>query len=63
MNTPLDVKKQQWLRQARKQWSSFRRYFKKMMLPVDAYYPDEVYQWLRQFDKMDEIMRDFYRNA
>lgn len=28
-----------------------------------AYYPDEVYRWLSQFDKMDQLMKDYYKGA
>jgi hypothetical protein len=56
--------KQKWLRNVRKNWSSFGKSFNHHeMMCGSAYYPEEVYQWLNEFDKMDKKMKEYYRNA
>lgn len=60
--------KKSWLRQVRKQWSDFRRKINHSDYNCgSAYYPEEVYEWIKKFqsdfEKMDKIMRDYYKNA
>jgi hypothetical protein len=56
--------KRVWLRSVRKRWTAFRKEIKESdMFCGCAYYPKEVYEWLNQFDKMDNLMKDYYKNA
>ena len=56
--------RQEWLRNVRKNWSSFRKSFNHHKIMYgSAYYPEEVYQWLNEFYKMDKKMKEYYRNA
>lgn len=59
-------RKKEWLRDVRKRWVEFRKKHINQENSVRSgcvYYPDEVYRWLNQFDKMDELMKDYYKNA
>ena len=56
--------KKDWLRRARKQWSELRKAINKTDVTVGSvFYPDEVYNWLVQFEKMDYLMKEYYKNA
>jgi hypothetical protein len=54
-----------WKASVRQRWVKFRR----AMNSNDsihlgcAYYPEEVYRWIEQFEKMDNLMKDFYGRA
>ena len=51
-----------WLRIVRARWKRFRSAHSDIRTGC-IYYPDEVYDWLGQFDKMDKLMKDYYKNA
>ena len=62
--------KELFLRDVRKRWEKFKKYWWKAYLYSKdavghgcAYYPPEVYEWMNQFDKMDELMSKFYKKA
>ena len=61
--------KKLWLRNVRKRWVLFRRYWRNTGNWDESiwcgclYYPKEVYEWLNQFEKMDKLMREHYKNA
>jgi hypothetical protein len=63
--------KRLWLRQARKQWSEFRRSFalsnNNAVTSGCIFYPKPVYEWLNkiraEMKEMDKIMKDYYKNA
>jgi len=53
-----------WLRMVRGRWSKFRSAYKNSEIRSGCvYYPDKVYNWLNQFDEMDKLMKDYYKNA
>ena len=55
----------EWLRDVRKRWAFFRKRFNgadNVFLGC-AFYPDEVREWLHEFEKMDTKMKEFYKNA
>ena len=57
--------KKEWLRNVRKRWTQFRKY-NNQENNVKAgcyYYPEEVYEWLNKFEKMDKLMKYYYRNT
>jgi len=58
--------KREWSRDVRKRWCKLRSNIKISSNSVRggcAYYPEDVYKWIDQFEKMDELMRDYYKNA
>ena len=59
-------RKKLWLRDVRKRWSGFRSDWNRNENCVTtgcAYYPPEVWKWLCEFEKMDKLMREYYKNA
>lgn len=59
-----------WLKNVRKRWKAFRLFYRfgeSNIMTGSAYYPKEVYEWLvktqNEFEKMDEIMKQYYKNA
>ena len=54
--------KRDWLRNVRKRWVVFRK-VRADIRYGSAYFPKEVYEWLSQFEKMDDLMRDYYKGA
>jgi hypothetical protein len=58
------ITRRRWLSNVHMRWSIFRKYYNHSDITTGcAYYPDEVYEWLNQFEKMDKLMKDFYKNA
>lgn len=62
--------KKSWLRNVRKRWVRFRKPFSyhsnkegDTVKSGCVYYPPEVMQWLGEFEKMDKLMREYYKNA
>lgn len=54
----------EWLLSVRKRWVKFRKVFNNDRVREGcAYYPPEVYEWLRKFKKMDAKMKKYYKNA
>ena len=59
-------RKKIWLRDVRKRWTLFRKMFcdnDNSVWTGCVYYPEDVHKWLNQFERMDKIMRDYYKNA
>jgi len=57
--------KRLWLQTVRKRWIILRNTFRAgdSIMLGSAYYPKDVYKWLRDFEKMDKIMKEYYKNA
>ena len=56
--------KRDWLIHVRSKWVRFRNIFNRGDISTGSvYYPEEVYQWLNKFHKMDKIMKEYYKNA
>ena len=56
--------RREWLKRVRDKWNCFRKSFHKTeVITGCAYYPDEVYNWLIQFEKMNKLMKEYYKNA
>lgn len=58
--------KKLWLRDVRKRWAAIRKFIRhnnESVVMGCVFYPDEVYDWIQQFDKMDAKMKDYYKNV
>ena len=62
--------KKEWLQAVRKRWTKFRRAmhpYRDSVMSGSAFYPKEVYDWLKGMDKemeqMTKRMREYYKNA
>lgn len=56
--------KKEWLRMSRKRWVVFRKSLRQCDVKLGcAYYPKEVYEWLKKFGEMDKAMKEYYKNA
>lgn len=54
-----------WLKHVRKRWIKFRKEFEgcEAIHMGSAFYPSEVQQWIREFNKIDGLMKEYYKNA
>ena len=58
--------KREWLKDVRKRWVKFRKKFRGYPDSVfvgSAYYPDYVYDWLKKFEYVDKLMKDYYKHS
>ena len=59
--------KKDWLKNVRKRWMTFRKSTRNDNLGGVhlgcAYYPKEVYKWICRCDKMDKLMKEYYKNG